>query len=214
MVARSPFGPGAATWPVVETVQRNGQCAVVIAPAPALSSAVAEEAEQLALAHRVRARCCRPRWPSNSSRRLTALSWSTSWPCARTTPVTGRWTAPRTSQFEQHLRAVLDYPARRHLADREPVTVMANVLGAPEAPEMDDGRACPSPVRSGCPTRRSTCTARVSARIARSGHVNIVGGAGSIDDPNYVAAVRERAERAAHWLSYAVWTDGWDVHGE
>jgi 5-(carboxyamino)imidazole ribonucleotide synthase len=25
--------------------------------------------------------------------------------------------------------------------------------------------------------------------------------------------VRERAERAAHWLSHAEWTDGWDGHG-
>ncbi len=38
-------------------------------------------------------------------------------------------------------------------------------------------------------------------------------GLGSIDDPAYVAAVRERAERAAHWLSHAEWTDGWDEHG-
>jgi 5-(carboxyamino)imidazole ribonucleotide synthase len=49
----------------------------------------------------------------------------------------GHWTmdGARTSQFEQHLRAVLDYP----LGDTSPiapVTVMANVLGAPEAPEM------------------------------------------------------------------------------
>ncbi|MEV0104195.1 5-(carboxyamino)imidazole ribonucleotide synthase, partial [Nocardia sp. NPDC050789] len=48
MVARSPFGQAAA-WPVVETVQRNGQCAVVIAPAQNLSSAKATEAEALAL---------------------------------------------------------------------------------------------------------------------------------------------------------------------
>ena len=60
---------------------------------------------------------------------------STSWRCGRTTPGTGPWTA-RTSQFEQHLRAVLDYP----LGDTglvAPVTVMANVLGAPEKPDME-----------------------------------------------------------------------------
>ena len=33
LVARSPFGQGAA-WPVVETVQRDGICVEVIAPAP------------------------------------------------------------------------------------------------------------------------------------------------------------------------------------
>ncbi|HYB83015.1 MAG TPA: 5-(carboxyamino)imidazole ribonucleotide synthase, partial [Mycobacterium sp.] len=35
LVARSPFGQGAA-WPVVETVQQNGICVQVIAPAPEL----------------------------------------------------------------------------------------------------------------------------------------------------------------------------------
>ncbi len=49
----------------------------------------------------------------------------------------GHWTmdGARTSQFEQHLRAVLDYP----LGDTEalaPVTVMANVLGAPQLPAI------------------------------------------------------------------------------
>ena len=37
------------------------------------------------------------------------------------------------------------------------------------------------------------------------GHVNLVG-SGDVE------ALRERAERAAHWLSHAVWTDGWDPH--
>ena len=44
------------------------------------------------------------------------------------------------------------------------------------------------------------------------GHVTIPGRAdGSPSDPQYVAEVRERAERAAHWLSHAVWTDGWQA---
>ena len=40
--------PG-AVWPVVETVQRKGQCAVVIAPAPNLSEETATSAQRLAL---------------------------------------------------------------------------------------------------------------------------------------------------------------------
>src|SRR5271167_400055 len=48
MVARSPFGQGAA-WPVVETVQRDGICVLVIAPAPALPDDVAAAAQRLAL---------------------------------------------------------------------------------------------------------------------------------------------------------------------
>lgn len=39
------------------------------------------------------------------------------------------------------------------------------------------------------------------------GHVNVVGLPGQ--DP---ADVRERAVRAAHWLSHAEWTDGWEGH--
>ena len=46
------------------------------------------------------------------------------------------------------------------------------------------------------------------------GHVNILGTAdGFIDDDAYVADVRERAARAAHWLSHAEWPDGWSEHG-
>lgn len=46
------------------------------------------------------------------------------------------------------------------------------------------------------------------------GHVNVVGAAtGSAENDAYVADVRERAGRAAHWLSHGEWTDGWDPHG-
>jgi len=37
---------------------------------------------------------------------------------------------------------------------------------------------------------------------------------GSLADPAYVASVRERAERAAHWMSHAEWTDRWDPHDD
>jgi len=48
LVARSPFGQGAC-WPVVETVQADGICVEVIAPAPGLSTSTADEAQRLAL---------------------------------------------------------------------------------------------------------------------------------------------------------------------
>ncbi len=48
LVARSPFGQGAA-WPVVQTVQRDGICVEVFAPAPALAEDTAGEACALAL---------------------------------------------------------------------------------------------------------------------------------------------------------------------
>ena len=43
LVARSPFGQG-AVWPIVETVQTDGICVTVIAPASGLSEALATEA--------------------------------------------------------------------------------------------------------------------------------------------------------------------------
>jgi 5-(carboxyamino)imidazole ribonucleotide synthase len=44
--------------------------------------------------------------------------------------------------------------------------------------------------------------------------VNLLGAAdGSAADVAYVADVRERATRAAHYLSHGEWTDGWDSHG-
>ena len=53
----------------------------------------------------------------------------------------GHWTieGARTSQFEQHLRAVLDYPLGS-TEQTAPVVVMANVLGGPDGtkPELDE----------------------------------------------------------------------------
>ena len=48
LVARSPFGQAAA-WPVVQTVQADGQCVQVLAPAPGLDPDLAVEAQQMAL---------------------------------------------------------------------------------------------------------------------------------------------------------------------
>ncbi|ETW23436.1 hypothetical protein MGAST_14145 [Mycobacterium gastri 'Wayne'] len=39
------------------------------------------------------------------------------------------------------------------------------------------------------------------------GHLNFLGA-----DPTDLQKLRERAELAAHWLSHAQWTDGWDHH--
>jgi 5-(carboxyamino)imidazole ribonucleotide synthase len=52
VVARSPFGQGAA-WPTVETVQSNGICVEVLAPAPSLSSERARGGPGTGAAHRV-----------------------------------------------------------------------------------------------------------------------------------------------------------------
>ncbi|CAM3043327.1 5-(carboxyamino)imidazole ribonucleotide synthase [Prescottella defluvii] len=211
MVARSPFGQG-ASWPVVETVQRSGQCAVVLAPAPQLSAELASEAEQLALQIAAELGVV-----GSMAVELFETTGGTLIvnELAMRPHNSGHWTqdGARTSQFEQHLRAVLDYP----LGDTSPlapVTVMANVLGAPEAPAMSmDERLHHLFARM--PDAKVHLYGKGERKDRKIGHVNIVGAAGgSVTDPDYVAAVRERAERAAHWLSHAEWTDGWDSHGE
>ena len=80
----------------------------------------------------------------------------------------GHWTieGARTSQFEQHLRAVLDYP----LGDTSlaaPAVVMANVLGG-EPGGIVDRRAAAPPVRRRPAASRCTCTASRSGPAARS----------------------------------------------
>ncbi|ROZ83328.1 5-(carboxyamino)imidazole ribonucleotide synthase [Gordonia sp. OPL2] len=203
MVARSPFGQGAA-WPVVETVQRKGQCAVVIAPAPDLSDDVAEQAQQMALRLAselgvVGVMAMELFETTDGELLVNEL--------AMRPHNSGHWTMDGavTSQFEQHLRAVLDYPLG-DTAARSSVTVMANVLGADEAPAMSmDERLHHLMARM--PDAKVHLYGKGERPDRKIGHVNIVG-----TDKDSVAEVRERAERAAHWMSHAEWTDGWDPH--
>lgn len=203
MVARSPFGQGAA-WPVVETVQRKGQCAVVIAPAPDLSDDVAEQAQQMALRLAselgvVGVMAMELFETTDGELLVNEL--------AMRPHNSGHWTMDGavTSQFEQHLRAVLDYPLG-DTAARSSVTVMANVLGADEAPAMSmDERLHHLMARM--PDAKVHLYGKGERPDRKIGHVNIIG-----TDKDSVAEVRERAERAAHWMSHAEWTDGWDPH--
>jgi 5-(carboxyamino)imidazole ribonucleotide synthase len=127
-VARSPFGQGAA-WPVVETVQENGICVEVLAPAPGLADEVAEQAQALAL---------RIAEELGVTGVLAVELFETADgllvnELAMRPHNSAHWTieGARTSQFEQHLRAVLDYPLG-DTTPTAPVTVMANLLGGPE----------------------------------------------------------------------------------
>ncbi|MEW5808593.1 MAG: 5-(carboxyamino)imidazole ribonucleotide synthase [Actinomycetota bacterium] len=199
LVARSPFGQGAA-WPVVETVQEDGICVTVIAPAPSLGdlgSAATELALGLASELGVVGVLAVELFETADGGLLVNE-------LAMRPHNSGHWTmdGARTSQFEQHLRAVLDYP----LGDTSPLTtctVMGNVIGAPVLPEMSmDERV------HHLFARMSEAKVHLYGKEERPGrkigHVNIVG-----DDWE---SLRERAERAAHWLSHAEWTDGWDPH--
>ncbi|MBV9821698.1 MAG: 5-(carboxyamino)imidazole ribonucleotide synthase, partial [Actinobacteria bacterium] len=132
VVARSPFGQGAA-WAPVETVQQDGICTEVIAPAPRLSAEQAEDAEQLAL--RIAGELdvvgvlAVELFVDRAGRLLVNE-------LAMRPHNSGHWTieGSRTSQFEQHLRAVLDYPLGA-TGQTAPVVVMANVLGGPDDTE-------------------------------------------------------------------------------
>nr|WP_284228410.1 5-(carboxyamino)imidazole ribonucleotide synthase [Mycolicibacterium sp. TUM20983] len=211
LVARSPFGQGAA-WPVVQTVQRDGICVEVIAPAPALDPDLGAAAEQLGL---------RLAGELGVVGVLAVELFETVEGTLLVNELamrphnSGHWTmnGAVTSQFEQHLRAVLDYPlgATGPIA---PVTVMANVLGAPQPPAMSmDERLHHLFAR--LPEANVHLYGKSERPGRKIGHVNVLGAAtGSLSDAEYVAEVRERATRAAHWLSHGEWTDGWDAHGE
>jgi 5-(carboxyamino)imidazole ribonucleotide synthase len=203
LVARSPFGQGAA-WPVVETVQRDGICVEVIAPALDLPQGLGAAAQELGLrlAHElgvVGVLAVELFETVDGALLVNEL--------AMRPHNSGHWTMDGsiTSQFEQHLRAVLDYPLG-DTAARAPVTVMANVLGAPQVPAMSvDERV--HHLFGRMPEAKVHLYGKGERPGRKLGHVNIVGAPG--DDP---AAIRERAQRAAHWLSHAEWTDGWDGH--
>lgn len=200
LVARSPFGQGAA-WPVVETVQREGICVTVLAPAPGLSEELRAQAEQLGLriAHELGVVGVLAVELFETSEGLLMVN-----ELAMRPHNSGHWTmnGAVTSQFEQHLRAVLDYPLgdTRPLA---PVTVMTNVLGAAQPPPMSmDERV--HHLFGRIPDVHVHLYGKQERSGRKIGHVNILG-----DNPE---VVRERAERAAHWLSHAEWSDGWDGH--
>jgi 5-(carboxyamino)imidazole ribonucleotide synthase len=137
LIARSPFGQGAA-WPIVQTVQVDGICTEVIAPAPGLDPELAEAAESLAL--RI-ARDLDVVGVMAVEMFLTRQGNLVVNELAMRPHNSGHWTieGSLTSQFEQHLRAVLDYPlgATTQLA---PVVVMANVLGGADnvTPALDE----------------------------------------------------------------------------
>ncbi len=125
LAARSPFGQG-ATYPVVQTVQRDGICQEVLAPAPGLDAGLARAAEELALRIAgelgVTGLLAVELFLAGGRLLVNEL--------AMRPHNCGHWTieGARTSQFEQHLRAVLDLPLGV-TAMAAPQAVMANVLG-------------------------------------------------------------------------------------
>ncbi len=128
LVARSPSGQAAA-YPVVESVQRDGICHEVVSPAPGLSDGLATQAQELALRIAreldVTGILAVELFETLDDRILVNE-------LAMRPHNTGHWTQDGsvTSQFENHLRAVLDLPLGSPVA-RAPWTVMVNILGGP-----------------------------------------------------------------------------------
>lgn len=126
MIARSPSGQ-VAVWPVVETVQVDGICTEVLAPAPDLSDDAAERITSAAI---------------TIARELDVTGVMAVElfdvgggefvvnELAMRPHNSGHWSMDGsvTGQFEQHLRAVLDLPLGDTRA-RAPWTIMGNVLG-------------------------------------------------------------------------------------
>jgi len=194
VVARSPFGQVAA-FPVVETVQENGICVEVIAPAPNLKTDRALEAQELAI--RIATELgvvgilAVELFETDTGLVVNEL--------AMRPHNSGHWTieGARTSQFEQHLRAVLDYP----LGDTgltAPWVVMANVLGG-----ADDGMAIDERVHHLMAAEPGVKIHLYGKQVRpgrKIGHVTALGS--DLDD------TRRRARHAAAWL-----VTGTDIEG-
>ena len=178
-VARRPSGE-MVPYPVVETVQKDGVCAEVFAPAPHASERTVEVAArigtEIAGALGVTGMFAVELFETTDERLLVNE-------LAMRPHNSGHWTQDGsvTSQFEQHLRAVLDLP----LGAADPVaeaTCMINILGGPEGVGIEERFAA---AMSAQPTAKIHTYGK-SARPGRKvGHVNVVGD--SIDDAVYAA---------------------------
>ncbi len=131
--ARNPAGDF-VSWPVVETRQKNGVCSEVLSPAPNISSEMSMEAVKIA------------RLISESlgvTGNLAVEMFETTDgellvnELAMRPHNSGHFTieGSATSQFEQHLRAVLNLPLGK-TDPMGPVAVMANLLGVSNSQDL------------------------------------------------------------------------------
>ena len=193
LLARSPSGQAAA-WPVVETVQTDGVCTEVLAPAPALDEDLAAAAVaaglrvagELGVTGVLAVELFEVEGEDLSSRFVVNE-------LAMRPHNSGHWSMDGavTGQFEQHLRAVLDLPLGSP-APRAPWTVMANVLGG-DYPELYPAYRHVMARDPGAKVHLYGKGVRPGRKI---GHVNVSG-----DD---LADLRRRASHAADYLQGAI----------
>jgi len=186
LVARSPSGHGVA-YPVVESVQRDGICVEVLAPAPRLSAGTAVAVQRLGL---------------ELARDLDVIGllavelFETRHgevlvnELAMRPHNTGHWTieGARTSQFEQHLRAILNWPLGSP-AMAAPTAVMANVLGATD-PDLHGKLNHVLAADTALKVQLYGKPVRPGRKV---GHVTALG--------TDLASLRDRAARASNYLA-------------
>jgi 5-(carboxyamino)imidazole ribonucleotide synthase len=189
LVARSPSGQVAA-YPVVESVQTDGICTEVVAPAPGLDPDLAVQAQQIAMKVAgeldVTGILAVELFETVDGRVLVNE-------LAMRPHNTGHWSMDGavTSQFENHLRAVLDLPLGSPEA-RAPWTVMVNILGGDHGPLSEDLYGGYPHVFARDPRLKVHLYGKAVKPGRKVGHVTAYG-----DD---LDEVLERARHAAAWF--------------
>jgi 5-(carboxyamino)imidazole ribonucleotide synthase len=185
LAARSPAGQ-AAVYPVVQTVQRDGICREVLAPAPGLTPDMAIAAQEIGLAIAagigVTGMLAVELFETPAGLLVNEL--------AMRPHNSGHWTieGARTSQFEQHLRAVLNLPLGSPVM-AAPQAVMVNVLGGDD-PGLHSRLVHVLAADPGVKVHLYGKAVRPGRKV---GHVTVLG--------TDVADLRDRARRAASYLS-------------
>ena len=184
-VARSPHGQCVA-YPVVQSTQTDGICHEVIAPCPDLdeerSAAAQEMALRIAALLDVTGMLAVELFDTGTELLVNEL--------AMRPHNSGHWSmdGALTSQFENHLRAVLDMPLGSP-AQVAPYTVMVNLLGQ----DLDDLHSAFRHVMARDPGIKVHLYGKAVKKGRKIGHVNALG--------DNLGDLKQRAWHAADYLT-------------
>lgn len=190
LVARSPRGEVAA-WDIAESVQNNGVCVIAQAPvATEVAARVGDVGSKVAEALGVTG-VLAVELMEDASGKIVINE------LAMRPHNTGHWTQDGsvTSQFEQHLRAVMDLPLGSTTMTA-PTVVMANILGGPEEPASSQQERMAEVWRV-IPAAKIHFYGKTWRPGRKLGHVNLQG-----TDPE---TTRAEALAAAHYLVHGRW---------